>query len=171
VHNLRKIFFILIFCFLISPVLAADISINNESSYTYIKWNWTNTNPIDIYIDGTLKEINTSIDYYLLSDLNMEEKHFIYLVDNITVNNTGYQETVTEYIVFPFLTLFLLLIWLICIILAIYSKNEVFGICGLIVSIIIVTTMLSSEQYLALIQVLTLVISLTVCYLVERANK
>jgi len=86
------LFALIALIFLVSVASGAEIIITNETGNTWIKWEWQYNAPHDIYIDGKLLAKNTSVEHWILSDINPEEKHSILVVDG---ENTGYSEVST----------------------------------------------------------------------------
>lgn len=86
------LFALIAMIFLVSSVAGAEIIITNETGSTWIKWEWQYNIPHNIYIDGNMVAENTTIEHWILTDINPEEKHSIMVVNG---SDTGYMETTT----------------------------------------------------------------------------
>jgi hypothetical protein len=68
----------LILIVVLIPACAASIDITSAHGETWISWDWdTQPNPLTIYVDGSLKHENTSMNYFYLTDISANEEHRI----------------------------------------------------------------------------------------------
>lgn len=142
---------IILLCIMFIPCLvsAENIEISSETGYSYIEWNWSVSKDVNIYIDGELKEENTSVQNYILSDLQTEEKHSIFLISSDTLDS-GYSENYTTYKGLKAYTMFLFFFWFAFTAIGLLKKAWLVGAISSIFSILLFQDALDyvSEPYM-----------------------
>jgi len=86
--NLRILAFFLFFSAIIITIVGVSIvsadnvtNLTAESGETWISWTWDSDNIVSINVDGIFI-LNSTINYYTLSNLNPNERHQLILITN-----------------------------------------------------------------------------------------
>jgi len=132
--------FLILYLIPISTSAAPIENLTAEVGSTYINftWDFNETSSASIYIDGILIG-NTTLNYYILSDLNPRENHRITLVNN--TNPSEIYGSLTARTFYPPVLFYIILIFAIAfLILELLLKNEiivlVLGVLSFILNIL-----------------------------------
>ena len=119
-----SIFVIGLVLLFLTSIASADIAnLSTEVGSTYINWSWNylNSTTTSIYLDGQFVT-NTTLTYFIASNLNSREQHTLSLTENLTQTVVASNSVKTFY---PPILFYLILIFSIgFLLLEIFLKSE-----------------------------------------------
>lgn len=108
-----------------SIVNAAEINISYNVNYNNnLEFNWSYDNNINLYLNGELKEENTSIQSYIIQDCQEGDRYKI-IIENINRTDIGTRDITIPYKLYSNYTYLLTFIWFI-LVLCIFFVHKIF---------------------------------------------
>ena len=151
--------FLILVGFLTLIQISSAIEINETTTINSIKWEWNNyESPVNVYIDGELKEINSTAKMYSLYNLNDNEEHTI-RIESETANATN--TAITDYNPFNMYILLILAIYAILIILGFIQP--IFTIISIIPILMVFYELLENITDMMVMFFIAILIPVTFC--------
>lgn len=173
IQKMKKIGIVLLMCILsISAASAGVDDLTASVSSTYINWNWSysgGTTECAVHVDSVFIT-NTTLTYYIISDLDIREAHAIVLT-NVDDTTDIYATSTTKTFYSPIFFYILLLFGIAFFIISVFTKNIVIGVIigafGFIMSLL--AFYLSFPLYFALLSYLCVgIASLCVFFVIGK---
>lgn len=158
--------------FFVQVSSATEITITDNVTHNSIYWEWNSVKNCNVIIDGKLTEINSTVNYYLLSGIDTEEKHKITVISDDGLDE-GSLISESSVNILRYNSIIIFIVWIVCILLTVLTRTPWFSLFSLIPAIYLLVdvTSYTVEPWVMLMIGMTMPLSIIISGVFGYVNR